>query len=80
MKATFFPKIRCPYCREQQYQTMKSKVINSILVGSVILLYALILVFIDIPIAIAITLMFSLIVNYLLLYPFLVVVKSKNNI
>lgn len=71
---TLMPSVTCPYCNEKQYQTRKSKVTNSLLVGGIILFTSAIRVFTTMPIVMWI------IIAYFLLHPFLMKLKSGDEV
>lgn len=73
---TLNPALKCPYCGERQYQTLKSK--KKMAFHTPIVLFPLLLqIFFDIPRVIVFSLFFILFWIVMLTYPFLVEVKSK---
>ncbi|WP_438314840.1 TIGR04104 family putative zinc finger protein [Sporosarcina sp. FA9] len=73
---TLNPELTCPYCKEKQFQTLKSKKKMAFLTPTV-LLPLLLQIFFDIPRVIVFSLYFILFCIVMISYPFLVEVKSK---
>jgi len=67
---TLNPAMTCPYCREKQYQTQKSKGKIGMLTP-IVLLPLLIQIFFDVPGAILLSLLPILFILVVFLYPFL---------
>lgn len=74
--ATLNPAMTCPYCKEKQYQTQKSKGKVGTLT-LIVLLPLIIQMFFDVPEAIILSLFPILFILIIILYPFLVKLSSQ---
>jgi len=73
---TLNPVMTCPYCGEKQYQTQKSKTKVGFLT-TIVLLPLLLQIFFDMPGAFLLSIFPILTVIFILLYPFLIKLSSR---
>lgn len=73
---TLDPAMICPYCGKKQFQTQKSKIKGGLLTGIVVFLMSLIPNLFDMSLASTLGLLPVLIAIILLIYPYLVELRS----
>ncbi|MYL63449.1 hypothetical protein GLW07_08795 [Bacillus hwajinpoensis] len=73
---TLNPVMTCPYCRENQYQTKKSKTRIGFL-STIVLLPLLLQIFVEVPGSFLLSLYPILGIIVILLYPFLIKISSS---